>query len=113
MSRTDNSSSTATLHAVPQKPSPADERKRRGTRAYLALAALAVLVAAGAGGYLYWTSGTQSTDDAVVEADVVSVSARIGGVIAHLNVRENQAVKKGDLLLTIDDADLTAKVAQA
>lgn len=114
MSRSESPSSTPTLHAVPPKPAaPPAEPGRRGARAFVILGAIALLLLAGIGGYLFMSSGTESTDDAIVEADVVSVTSRVGGVIAHLQVQENQVVKKGDVLLTIDDADLAAKLAQA
>lgn len=85
----------------------------RGTRAYLVLAAIALIVLGGIGVYAFFTAGRESTDDAVVEADVVSVTARVGGVVAKLLVHDNQLVKKGDLLLTLDDKDLVARLAQA
>jgi len=57
--------------------------------------------------------GKESTDDAQVDADVVFLAARVGGQVVSVAVAENQAVKKGDLLLQIDDADYQARVQQA
>jgi len=48
-----------------------------------------------------------------VEADVVPLAARVGGEVARVMVKDNQAVKKGDLVLVIDHADLATKVRQA
>ena len=76
---------------------------------------LAIVVALGVGAYFaftWWTRGKESTDDAQVDADVVPVSARVAGVLLHVRVVDNQAVKKGELLAEIDPAELSAKVKQ-
>jgi membrane fusion protein, multidrug efflux system len=57
--------------------------------------------------------GKESTDDAQVDADVVSLAPRVGGQVVAVAVAENQSVKKGDLILQIDDADYQARVLQA
>lgn len=57
--------------------------------------------------------GKESTDDAQVDADVVSLAPRVGGQVVSVAVAENQAVKKGDTVLQIDDADYQARVQQA
>ncbi len=54
-----------------------------------------------------------STDDAYVQSDIVPVAARVGGYAIELAVGDNQAVKKGDLLLRIDDRDYRAKADMA
>lgn len=86
--------------------------RARGGRAFLVLGILLFVVLAGIGGYAYVTGGQQGTDDAMVEADVVAVTARISGVVAQVLVHDNQPVKKGDLILQLDDADLQARLAQ-
>jgi membrane fusion protein, multidrug efflux system len=100
------------LHAV----SPVDRvpaTGRRGKRAFIVLGALAAVVLGGIGGYAWFTAGQESTDDAVVEADVVALTARVGGAVARVVVHDNQPVRTGDLLLQLDDADFAAKLAQA
>jgi membrane fusion protein, multidrug efflux system len=57
--------------------------------------------------------GKESTDDAQVDADVVSLAPRVGGQVVAVAAAENQAVKKGDLILQIDDADYQARLQQA
>jgi len=57
--------------------------------------------------------GRESTDDAQVDADVVAVPARVGGVVTKLYFVENQRVKAGEPLAELDDAPLKAKLAQA
>jgi len=53
---------------------------------------------------LYWGSGYffAYTDDAYVTSDFVSVAPYISGRIVSVNIVDNQAVKKGELLATID-----------
>src|SRR5947209_16654036 len=53
---------------------------------------------------LYWASGylVAYTDDAYVTSDFVDVAPYISGRIASVNVVDNQTVKKGELLATID-----------
>lgn len=95
--------------AVQESPAP----KSRGGRAFAVLGALLLVVLGGVGAYAYFTAGQQETDDAIVEADVVPVTARVSGVVAELAVHDNQVVKKGDVLLQLDDADLQVRLAQA
>ena len=53
---------------------------------------------------LYWASGYffAYTDDAYVTSDLVSVAPDISGRILGVNIVDNQTVKKGELLATID-----------
>ncbi len=53
---------------------------------------------------LYWASGyvLAYTDDAYVTSDFVNVAPYISGRIVSVNIVDNQTVKKGDLLATID-----------
>jgi membrane fusion protein (multidrug efflux system) len=53
------------------------------------------------------------TDDAQIEGDISPVLSRITGYIEKINFEENQRVKKGDTLITIDERDLLIKVDQA
>lgn len=116
MSRGETQVSTASgsgpLHAVPA-PVDSPAKPRRGTRAFVALGALAAVVIGSIAGYAYYTAGQERTDDAIVEADVVAVTVRVGGVVARVLAHDNQPVKKGDLLLQLDEADAAAKLAQA
>jgi multidrug efflux system membrane fusion protein len=45
------------------------------------------------------------TDDATARANVVGIAPRVSGQILMLNVQDNQAVKKGDMLFEIDPED--------
>ncbi len=54
-----------------------------------------------------------STDDAYIDADRVSVSAKILGRIDQLTADEGDSVKQGQILVRLDDSDLRAQEAQA
>jgi membrane fusion protein (multidrug efflux system) len=67
----------------------------------------------GAGGWLYLTSGRYaSTDNAYVQADRVTIAPQVGGRVVEVAVRENQAVKKGDVLFRIDAEPLQIAAAR-
>jgi membrane fusion protein (multidrug efflux system) len=81
--------------------------KKGPPKPVLAVAALAVLV----GLYFAWnwwryTRTHVTTDNAYVRADVTPVSARIGGTVTAVPVDDNEAVRKGDVLLRLDTTDL-------
>ncbi len=67
----------------------------------------------GGGGWWLLHHGEEATDDAQVDAEVVPVPARIGGVLTAVNFAENQTVAAGFVLATIDDALPKAKFAAA
>ena len=55
----------------------------------------------------------ESTDDAFIDGRPVLVSPEVGGAITSVNVTDNQIVKKGDLLATIDVRNYKAALDQA
>lgn len=68
----------------------------------LAIVGLAVL-AFGAGVFVYVDrDGPGRTEDGVVAADYIEVTANVPGPIAELAVRDNQQVAKGELLFKLD-----------
>lgn len=86
----------------------------RGRRKAL-LAFLLVVVAVVATGALYWLhrQGHIETDDAFVDGNIHPVSARIQGTVVHVAVKDNQPVKKGDLLARIDAEPFAVREAGA
>ena len=80
-------------------------RKRRWTRTLAWVAGPALLL--GVGGWFYLTAGRYaSTDNAYVQADHVTIAPQIAGRVVEVDVRENQAVKQGDVLFRIDPEPL-------
>jgi len=52
---------------------------------------------------LYRANQHPRTDDAEIFANFIGISPQVEGPIVHLNVQDNQFVKKGDLLFEIDE----------
>ena len=55
----------------------------------------------------------ESTDDAYLQSGLVSVSANISGPVVAVDVRENQHVRRGQVLFRIDPAPFQATVKEA
>jgi membrane fusion protein (multidrug efflux system) len=74
---------------------------------------LLLFVAAGA---FYWLQAVhpfESTDNAYLKSHMSLISPKATGYVKEVLFEDNQAVKRGDLLVVIDDHDFRAKVAQA
>lgn len=94
---------SAAAVAPPQTPPPPPKRGRGRRIVRVVLLTLGPLVVACAAAYVYFTSGRiVETDNAYVKADMAIVSAEITGPIVNVAVRENQHVKQGEILFTID-----------
>ena len=63
--------------------------------------------------YFHQQSVKPSTDDAYVEADIIQIAAQVAGPIVNLPIKNNTAVKKGDLLFEIDPRPFQIDVDQA
>ena len=85
------------------------------SRRPLVIVAVIVLAAGAVWGISAWWHYRShvSTDDAYVEGTVATVSAKVTGHIVELLVDDNQQVKRGALLLRIDDRDYRARLDQA
>lgn len=55
----------------------------------------------------------ETTDNAQLDATIISVRSAVSGFVTDVRFKDNQAVKKGDTLALIDDKDYKAKVMQA
>lgn len=58
-------------------------------------------------------TGKESTDDAYVRADQITIASHIAGYVESIPVRDNETVRRGQLVATIEDDDYRAKVADA
>lgn len=103
-----DASSPATLPS--EKPSISPVR-----RVLLGVAVVAALGVGAGLGWEYWTvwSFEETTDDAYVQADIVAIAPQVAGYLASVAVSDNQHVKAGDILATIDPRDYQAAVDQA
>jgi len=53
-----------------------------------------------------------STDDAYIKADILPIMSRINGNVSAINVGDNVSVKQGQVLLSLDEHDLTMALQQ-
>ncbi len=62
-----------------------------------------------------WTNYFEApwTRDAQVRADIVMVAPRVSGPVIELNVADNEVVKKGSVIMTIDPSDYQRAVREA
>jgi membrane fusion protein, multidrug efflux system len=107
-----------------QNPSDADqaqEQRPRGIKGafqkhpvamIVCLGLIVVGIIAGIVWYLH-ARHYESTDDAFIDGRPVLVSPQVSGSITGVNVTDNQIVKTGDLLATIDPRNYKAAVDQA
>ncbi|MCO5731805.1 HlyD family secretion protein [Rhizobium sp. SSA_523] len=91
---------------------PAKKKKRSPI---LPVLLLAMLAGGGWYGYNWWTDGRFliSTDDAYVQGDIAVISPKVSGYVEKVNVVENQTVKAGDPLVTLDQGDYQIALEQA
>jgi multidrug resistance efflux pump len=76
---------------------------------------LLIVVAAVFAGRELWTYYQEApwTRDGRVRADVVTIAPDVSGLVAAVTVRDNQTVKRGDLLFRIDPERFELALAQA
>jgi membrane fusion protein, multidrug efflux system len=96
---------------------PPGRARLRVSRKQLIIAVLGLLLAIGAAGYgrYWWMTGRfiESTDDAYVGGNVTVLAPHVPGFVSRILVADNQYVKAGDPLVTLDDRDYRAKLAHA
>jgi len=68
---------------------------------------LALVIALATAGYFVWSyyAVRESTDDAQIDGHINPISARVGGTVRAVHVRDNQLVQAGALLVEIDPRD--------
>lgn len=83
-------------------------------RSRLALMVAGPAIVAAVALWLYLTGGRfETTDDAYVQTARVAISSNVAGRVQELAVRDNQPVRKGDLLFRLDDAPFRIAVEEA
>lgn len=90
-----------------------EKRKGPGKKPLIILGIVVVVMVVVALVWWLMTKDQVSTDDAFTEGDAVTIAPKIAGYVTHLAVKDNQFVKKGDLLVEIDPRDATAQRDQA
>ena len=85
----------------------------RSRRTRIRIAAVVAILAASAFAWWLHARHFEDTDDAQVDGNITSVSSRVPGTVTAVHAEDNQSVKRGDLLVELDAADLQVALAQA
>ncbi len=93
------------------KPIVAAARKKKRLKVLLALAAAKVAI--GAGLYLFHDGGHVATDNAYVNADSAQVTPLVSAAVTDVSVVNTQVVRKGQVLMRLDDSDARLALARA
>src|SRR5215475_1767300 len=100
------------VEQVPSHSKPAWQKY--GTPLIVLLLALAVIVTI-TRNWNAWEGGRieQVTNDAYVRGDLTPLSTKVPGLVREVKVNDYQQVRRGDLLVQLDDDDFRAQLAQA
>lgn len=93
--------------AAPGGVTPAKKGKSGKAKRILGIAAVVVLAAAGYAGWNWFSYGRfhEETDDAYLQADLVTLLARDTGYISEIGIAPNAPVEKGEVIARIDPRD--------
>jgi len=86
-------------------------KKKKRVKVLLALAAAKVVI--GGGWYLLHDTSHVSTDNAYVQADSAQVTPLVSAAVIDAPVVNTQVVRKGQILLRLDDSDARLALARA
>lgn len=87
--------------------------KQTNTKFIIILSAL-VLLGIAYGSYKYIHSlSHEETDDAQIEKNMNPIIPRVSGYVSKVYIKDNDYVKKGDTLFTIEKKDYQLKIAEA
>lgn len=98
--------------AIPANRSPLKSPK---VRVILGLVGIGALIAAAIWGWSWWTKGRfiETTNNAYVAADSVTVAPKIAGYVSAVLAQDNRPVPPGQVLVRIDSAPFAAAVEAA
>ena len=98
----------------PEQPKPKPKWQRFVVPALVVLLAAAI-VATISWNWNAWEGGRveQVTDDAYVRGDLTPLSTKVAGIVRDMKVSDYQQVRKGELIVELEDDDYRAQVDQA
>jgi membrane fusion protein (multidrug efflux system) len=88
-------------------------QQKKSNKKRIIIFSVVALVLAWFGVQFYHLLTYEETDNAQIEGDIVPIRTSVPGYISTVNFIDNQPVRKGQVLILIDDRDLRAKVQQA
>jgi membrane fusion protein (multidrug efflux system) len=98
----------------PTKTRTASDNRQRRKRLLMILAAVVLVAGAVYGAYWYAVGRHfESTNDAYLGADSVTIAPKVAGYVTEVAVGDNQQVKAGDVLVRIDPRDYQTALASA
>lgn len=87
-------------------------RRKRSLRAILMIGGPAIVLIVAA--WFYLSGGRyESTENAALQTGMVSISPSVSGRVVSIEVKENQRVKKGDVLFRVASGTFESAVAEA
>lgn len=90
------------------------EDKKKTNKKFLAIFGALILIGGSYGIYKYMHSlAHEETDDAQIEKNMNPIIPRVSGYITKVYVKDNDFVKKGDTLFTIDNRDYVVRLEEA
>jgi membrane fusion protein (multidrug efflux system) len=81
------------------------------TKWFLVVAVIVVLAVVA--GLWHYYSARESTDDAEIDGHIIPISPKVGGTVLAVNVKDNQYVEAGTVLVQIDPADYRIALERA
>ncbi|MDB5478433.1 MAG: EmrA/EmrK family multidrug efflux transporter periplasmic adaptor subunit [Alphaproteobacteria bacterium] len=93
-----------------------DQKPKRSKRKNLfgILALVVLLAVAGLAAWWFLVGSRRiTTDNAYVAAEIAQVTASVSGIVKDVKVNDTQEVKRGDVLVVLDDSDAKLALAQA
>jgi membrane fusion protein (multidrug efflux system) len=84
-----------------------------GQPRFQALIGVVIVIVIAIGVWLWRTAGQETTDDAQVDAHVAQISARVGGTVMRVLVKDNQQAEADATLVEIDPRDYQIAVDKA
>ena len=88
-----------------------DQKQKK--KRFVVIGIIAALVAVTGVIYFFVTPRYESTDNAQLDGDIVSVRSGVTAYVESLRFTDNELVKKGDTLIVFDADEMKAKVLQA
>lgn len=93
------------------------EESRAKARRKRLLSIVAGVVLTGGGSYYaydhFYASKFVSTDNAYTAAEIAQVTPAVGGIVREVRVTDTQSVKRGDIVVMLDDTDARLALEQA